>query len=176
MPYPGNFIYSYGLRWADNNIYRLKLEDNSELSFNNSYRSHTLASNGLICTEYFRPSFQIRPNVYTLPVWRATVFDLAGGSKVYNEQSNTTNLTAVISEDGKFIWANGNRVFRISGTTSELIGVLTGSGSFIGFRPDNSVEIMFRDGYKINFYNANTLTFIRSIESPSSNHYWVYVL
>lgn len=167
MPYPGNCIYSYD----DDIIYRLKLEDNSKVLYDLSFiDSHTVASNGLICTEYYRPRFQIRPREYTLPVWITRVINPSGGSNIYYEYSNTTSLNAVISEDGKFIWANNKSVFEINGTTSVLVGTLTGIGSFVGFRRDNSDEIMFREGNKINIYNTNTLTLIRTINPPATGY------
>lgn len=170
MPYPGKYVYSY----SDNLIYRLKLEDNSKVSYDNTFiSSHTVASNGLICTEYFRRPIQVRPNQYSLPVWSTRVIDPADGSNVYNEYSNTTKLNAVISEDGKFIWANNKSVFRINGTTSELVGLLTGTGSFVGFRQDNSDEMMFQDGSKINIYDTNTLTLIRTINAPMPDYRFV---
>lgn len=169
MPYPGNYVYSYD----DDVIYRLKLEDDSKVSYPDSYNSYTVASNGLICTEYYRRPIQIRPGEYSRPVWSTRVIDPASENLIFYQYSNTSELKAVIAEDGKFIWANNKSVFRINGTTSELVGLFDGTGSFIGFRQDNSDEMMFQDGSKINIYNTNTLTLIRTINPPQTGYRFV---
>jgi hypothetical protein len=183
MPYPGQHIYAY----SNNNIYRLNLVDKSVVPYDYVYigqrNSHTLASNGLICIDYSRPPL---PSGNIPALFEAIVFDPAivpnptgfydplKGDVVYSDRSNTINVSAVISEDGKFIWVNNNQVFKITGGTSELIGPFMGSGSFVGFRTDNSGEMMFLDANKINIYDTNTLTYIRSISSPKANYNFVF--
>jgi hypothetical protein len=175
MPYPGNYIYTADDR-IDNNIYRLNLGDNSEVFFEYFYlsypKSNTVASNGLICIDYDRRP--VGPPANIPAQYLTGVLDAADESYnyVFHEHSSTTRLSAVISEDGKFIWANDNRVFEISGSTSALVGSFTPSGSFIQFRPDNSNEIMFHDDHKINFYDAKTFALIRTISPPVSSVYW----
>jgi hypothetical protein len=173
MPYPGRYVYTF-LNYHDgDNIYRLDLEDNSEVSYDYTYleyqNSNSVASNGLLCFDYDRPPI---PGTNIPAQYVTRVFDPAGGSNVFAETSNTVKLSAVISGDGKFIWANGNRVLKISGDNAELVGVLSPVGTFLGFRPDNCTEIMFIDGAKVNFYDANTLTLIRTINPPANNYTW----
>jgi hypothetical protein len=170
MPYPGNYIYGTAVVPDDDNTYRLNLEDGSQVSYQYS-GSSTVASNGLLCMDYDRPPIH-SPFGDKPPLYIIRAFDPAGGGDVFAETSNTIKLSAVISDDGRFIWANNNRVFKISGGTSQLIGSFTGPGTFIGFRQDNSDEMMFRDGDVIKFYDTNTFTLIRSINPPASSYSW----
>jgi hypothetical protein len=160
MPYPGQYIYTY----SDKTIHRLNLEDNSKVSYDYfylSYRdSHTVSGNGLICIDYTRPS---NPVLFVTKVLDPGVVF----SNIYYESSNTTNVSAIISEDGQFIWVNNSSVFRISGGTTELVGSFPGTETFLGFREDNCNEMLFHDGEKINIYDTNTLAYIRSISPPA---------
>ncbi|WP_160143979.1 hypothetical protein [Chryseolinea soli] len=174
MPYPGNYVYSTTAAFAADNIFRLKLEDGSEASYEYDYLDsspYSVASNGLICIDYDRPPIHL-PSGDKPPLYVTRAVDPAGGTSVFAESSTTTKLSAVISEDGRYIWANNNRVFKISGGTSQLIGSFSGPGTFIGFRQDNSDEMMFRDGNQIKFYDTNTFALIRSINPPVSTFSW----
>jgi len=178
MPYPGNFAFSRSDNGNNNNIFRLNLDDNTEVHYDYDYlsytNSYTVASSGLICIDYDRPPFNNpapQPPLYIIGIRDPAVEYDPFTPFIFNESSNTVKLSAVISEDGQFIFANNNRVIRMSSGTPEPLGSLTPSGSFIGFRPDDGSEIMFKDGDKINFYNANTLTLSRSINTPS-DVYW----
>lgn len=176
MPYPGNYIYSTSTNSTDDHIYRLNLQDNSKVSYDYAYlndkNSNTVASNGLICIDYDRSPY---PPAHITALSVTNVFDPADPTHyAYAASSTTTKLTAVISDDGKFVWANNNSVFRISGGTSTLVASFTGSGTFAGFRQDNSDEIMFLNGNKMDFYDTNTLTFLRSITVPAPYYSFTY--
>lgn len=177
MPYPGNYIYATSSAYNDNHIYKTNVDDQTEVSYDYFYLrsqngTYSVASNGLICIDYDRPPVT-SANIPRLYI--TSVFEPPDGSDVYHESSNTDKLSAVISEDGQFVFANDNRVFSISGGSSELIGTIAVPGTFMGFRPDKSTEMMFKDGQIIYFYDANTFELIRSIPppvGPYSYYYW----
>lgn len=169
-PYPGNYVYW----WRDDEMHRLNLVDNTEVIYDYVYfwqQNHntTVASNGLVCVDYVR--LPVRNTNITL-LFVARAFDPVTNLNGYYESNNKTMVKAIISDDGKFIWANNKSIFRISGGTSELVGSYTGSEYFKGFRVDNSDELLFEDGDKINIYDTNTLTLIRTINPPSPRYYF----
>jgi hypothetical protein len=176
MPYPGRYVWSFLYYASGDNVFRLDLENNTEVAYDYFYlegqnSNLTVTGNGLMCIDYDRPPI---PGSNGPPQYVVSAFDPVAGTKLFHEVSNTTKLSAVISNDGKFIWANGNRVIKVSETSSELVGLLSPSGTYAGFRDDNSNEIMFKEATssKVNFYDANTLTLLRTINPPSTSTYW----
>lgn len=160
MPYNGRYVYY--TTCDEKEIHRLDVTDGSEVLFDISFfgcSNYTFSSTGLIGIDYNRPS---RPIVYM-----AAVIDSETGTRVYNERTTTTDIGASVSEDGRFIWVNYNSVFRISGDVSEAVGTFHGVGKFLNFRPDNSDEILFRNGSTIDIYDTNTLTLLRSLNPPT---------
>ncbi|MEQ8303500.1 MAG: hypothetical protein RIB47_08920 [Cyclobacteriaceae bacterium] len=173
-PFPGNYVFSTSNNYSDDNIYRLQLATNAEVTYDyfylgSSISTYSVAGNGLICLDYDRPPL---PSANIPPLYVTRAFDPATNINVYTESSNTVKLSASISEDGKYIRADNDRVFKINGGSSELVGSFAGPGAFLGFRQDNSSEMMFADGDRINFYASDTFEFIRTLEPPKPFYRW----
>jgi hypothetical protein len=163
FPYPGRYVYYL----SSGEITRLDLADNSlkllPSGFNATVMVYTGAGNGLLAFYYTNIRYPNQPGARPIAEYRARVFDPVLNQYVYEENSPTVKVNVTISDDGRFLWANGNRVFKVDGATSVQVGTFSGSQTFMGFRPDRCEEMMFRNGNTIEFYDANTLSFIRSV-------------
>lgn len=75
----------------------------------------------------------------------------------------------LLSTDGQFALFHDKTLYKVEGGSFQLVGTLPGNLSWDGFRPENNAEILFKEGspnYSLDIYDAATLSFKRSINSP----------
>lgn len=99
----------------------------------------------------------------------ATIYDWSTNTSIYSKKTMAPNKgdSPWLADDGRFVlFSPSYEVNKISGGALQLVGTLSNPGAFVGFRPDNTDEMIFNSSGNIAIYNSNDLSLKRTIPAP----------
>lgn len=163
LPYPGRYYFDFA---SDRiNMVDLVTQEVKTRITGTSLTGRDGAGNGTILIRSYTRNFG---KFY----YYSGIEDMFNQKLLYLEGSSSTvfdvgALPVNLADDGKhFVAMTDKKVYKvIPGDTSVLVGDLP-EGKFIGFRTDDSNEIIFDNGSTIVIYDANTLAYLRSVGPP----------